>query len=154
MTVFKHPSDAEMSKGRTKAIMEAKMQEVKKESRVIESPVLYGSPSGSAYPGKPDVDMKFKGWVAMFGDHFLCEVGCKRFADKSLDKVLRFIEKEIRHFYEPKQIKKKGKSGVEVKSYMRKSRARKEEMLIPDEKIDKAFDPGTDNEQQDKKRKT
>lgn len=113
---------------------------------VVTDPGFYGAtPPSPSYSSKPDVDMKFKGWVAMFGDHFLCELGCKRFADKSLDKVLRFIEKEIRHFYEPRQIKKKGKSGVEVKSYVRKER-KKKEALIPDEDIDKAFDPATDNE--------
>lgn len=93
------------------------------------------TPLGSSYPGKPDVDMKFKGWLGMFGEHFLCELGCKRFASKSLDNILRFIEKEIRHFYEPKQTKKKGKSGVEVKSYLRKSRKKKEEKMDEVDKV-------------------
>lgn len=92
---------------------------------------------GSSYPSEPIltsnvsavnpsvvVTKKVEGFISIFGEHYLCQLGCKRFVDKSLDKVIKFIEKEVRNYYEPKHIKKKGK-GVEVHSHIRKPRKKK-----------------------------
>lgn len=115
-------------------------------------PVLYGGVNPIAFT-EPILTSKVSGWIGIFGDHYLCQLGCKRFADKNLDRVIKFIEREIRNWNEPKYITKKDKKGIKVKSYLRKPR-KKKEPLIPNEEIDKAFDPATNNEQQDSQRKT
>lgn len=63
------------------------------------SPTLYGAidPSATAHA------TKMKGWIDTFGDHYLCQLGCKKFASKKLDGIIEFIRKEIKKWYEPKK---------------------------------------------------
>ncbi len=89
-------------------------------------PVLYSSPSGSAYPSEPILTSKTSGWIGVFGDHYLCELGCKKYANKRLDDVIKFFEREVRLWYKAKELAKKGKLDVAVKSYVRKPRTKKQ----------------------------
>ena len=96
-----------------KYLMEDIMKKESKKTIATGDPGFYGSihqptPSGSVDPGvfvdgESDVINKAKGWIGIFGDHYLCQLGCKRFADKSLDKVIKFIGTEIKKWYEPKK---------------------------------------------------
>lgn len=81
---------------------------------------------GSAYPSEPILTSKVSGWVGVFGDHYLCELGCKKFVSKKLDDVIKFFEREVRLWYKAKELAKKGKLDVEVKGHVRKSRKKKE----------------------------
>jgi len=85
----------------------------------------YPTPSGSAYPSESILTSKVSGWIGVFGDHYLCQLGCKRYASKRLDDVIKFFEREVRLWYKAKELAKKGKLDVEVKGHVRKSRKKK-----------------------------
>lgn len=110
-----------------KDIMEKKFAEVSSGQMSVPSDYLYGSPSGSAYPSEPILTSKVSGWIGVFGDHYLCEAGCKKYVSKKLDDVIKFFEREIRLWYKAKELAKKGKLDVEVKGHVRKPRAKKQE---------------------------